>query len=56
MVLEFVERLGVGLEVCFLLVTACAVCGCGLRIQLEVEIGCSTVGSLVGCRSVGELG
>ena len=39
------------------MVTMCGVCeGCGLRIELEVEIGCSTVGALVGCRCVGQLG
>ena len=37
--------------------TACVVCmceWCGLRIELEVEIGCSVVGALVGGRCVGE--
>ena len=37
----------------------CGVCvreWCGLRIELEDEIGCSIVGALVGGQCVGELG
>ena len=47
------EGLGVWLEVEFgsPVVTACVECVCewsGLRIELEVEIGCSVVGAPVG--------
>ena len=34
----------------------CVCEGWGLRIELEVEIGCSAAGTLVGCRCEGELG
>ena len=58
MVLECVV-LGVGLEVefGFHMVTAYVKCvceWCGLRIELEVEVGCSVVGALLGGRFVGE--